>query len=28
LLANRALLYYLNKDQWYGLNPLLPERDT
>lgn len=27
LLANRAILYYLNKDQWYGLNPLLPERD-
>ena len=28
LLANRAILYYLNEDQWYGLNPLLPERDT
>ncbi len=28
LLANRAILYYLNKDQWYGLNPLLPERDV
>lgn len=27
LLANRAILYYLNEDQWYGLNPLLPERD-
>ena len=27
LLANRAILYYLNDDQWYGLNPLLPERD-
>ncbi len=27
LLANRAILYYLNNDQWYGLNPLLPERD-
>ena len=26
LLANRAILYYLNEDQWYGLNPLLPER--
>jgi hypothetical protein len=25
LLANRAILYYLNEDQWYGLNPLLPE---
>jgi hypothetical protein len=24
LLANRAILYYLNEDQWYGLNPLLP----
>jgi hypothetical protein len=28
LLANRAILYYLNEDQWYGLNPLLPERDA
>ena len=28
LLANRAILYYLNEDQWYGPNPLLPERDT
>lgn len=28
LLANRAILYYLNENQWYGLNPLLPERDT
>ena len=27
LLANRAILYYRNKEQWYGLNPLLPERD-
>lgn len=27
LLANRAILYYLNDHQWYGLNPLLPERD-
>ena len=27
LLANRAILYYLNEDQWYGLNPLLPERN-
>jgi hypothetical protein len=27
LLANRAILYYLNNDQWYGLNPLLPEHD-
>ncbi len=27
LLANRAILYYLNEHQWYGLNPLLPERD-
>ncbi|MHC4370149.1 MAG: hypothetical protein ACYSW8_21265 [Planctomycetota bacterium] len=25
LLANRAILYYLNEEQWYGLNPLLPE---
>lgn len=28
LLANRAILYYRNQEQWYGLNPLLPERDT
>lgn len=28
LLANRAILYYLNENQWYGLNPLLPERDV
>jgi hypothetical protein len=28
LLANRAILYYLNNDQWYGLNPLLPKRDS
>ena len=27
LLANRAILYYLNEDQWYSLNPLLPERN-
>jgi hypothetical protein len=27
LLANRAILYYLNEEQWYGLNPLLPEHD-
>ena len=27
LLANRAILYYLNEDQWYGLNPLLPEHN-
>lgn len=27
LLANRAILYYRNNEQWYGLNPLLPERD-
>ena len=27
LLANRAILYYLNEEQWYGLNPLLPEHN-
>lgn len=26
LLANRAILQYLNDVDWYGLNPLLPER--
>lgn len=26
LLANRAVLQYLNKKEWYGLNPLLPKR--
>ena len=26
LLANRAALQYLNKEEWYGLNPLLPKR--
>jgi len=27
LLANRAILYYRNNEQWYGLNPLLPEHN-
>ena len=26
LLANRAILQYLNDKEWYGLNPLLPKR--
>jgi hypothetical protein len=26
LLANRAILQYLNEVDWYGLNPLLPKR--
>jgi hypothetical protein len=26
LLANRAVLQYLNEQEWYGLNPLLPKR--
>ena len=25
LLANRAILQYLNDEEWYGLNPLLPK---
>ncbi|MBN2133750.1 MAG: hypothetical protein JW741_29885 [Sedimentisphaerales bacterium] len=28
LLASRAVLQYLNKEEWYGLNPLLPKRTT
>lgn len=28
LLANRAILQYLNEKEWYGLNPLLPKQAT
>jgi hypothetical protein len=28
LLANRAILQYLNNEDWYGLNPLLPPKRT
>jgi hypothetical protein len=28
LLANRAILQYLNDKEWYGLNPLLPQRPS
>jgi hypothetical protein len=28
LLANRAILQYLNEKEWYGLNPLLPKHRT
>ncbi len=28
LLANRAVLQYLNEKEWYGLNPLLPKQAT
>ena len=28
LLDNRAILQYVNEKEWYGINPLLPERSS